>query len=200
MSVPLSFRAAEGIFLRQLSPDRDEALLEPLGARCADYLCTVVGNRRDLKELSRRFVAMLKPQRVPAERSYVLGIFLDDATRLDPTHLAGVLYFLHPEQNTGTWYIPLLLLEPSARGQGIGSAIHAAFARWAAERGACRLMVAVVEGNARARRFWCGRLGYRETDSGTWHSPDAPVRRNQEFVYSLAATLPRTNRIRLRTA
>ena len=200
MSVPISFRAAEGIFLRQLSPVHDEALLGPLGARCADYLCSVAGGRPDLKGLPRRFVAMLKPRRVPTERSFVLGVFLDDTRGVDAEHLAGVLYFLHPERNPDTWYIPLLLLEPSARGRGTGSTVHAAFARWAAERGARRLMVAVAEGNERARRFWCDRLGYLETDSGTWRCPGVPTRQNREYVCPLATAIPMTNRVRLRFA
>lgn len=200
MNDALSFRIAAGIHARQVDLNRDEAALKALGIRCADDLGTVIGSQHDPRGLSQRFVGLLKPRRVPTERSFVLGIFLCDAAEAGPSHLAGVLYFLHPEQNPGTWYIPLLLLEPVARGRGIGTAVHAAFARWAAERGARRLLVAVADSNERARRFWCDRLGYFETDSGTWRFAGAPTRKNREFVCQLAMATPMTNRVRLRAA
>ncbi len=55
----------------------------------------------------------------------------------------------------------LLLLDPAVRGRGLGRRLMAAFERWAAGRGARRVMLSVVHENASALRFWAA-IGYRK--------------------------------------
>ncbi len=201
MNVPLCLDLAGNARVRPLSVEVDAAALGALGVRCEDYLRTVFGSRFDPATVQPFFLEMLKPRRVPTERGFVLGIYLEAAAgEAKPPHLAGVLYFLHSARDPGTWYIPLLLLEPAARGQGIGSAVHAAFTRWAMARGARQLMVAVADDNEAARHFWCERLGYAEADSSLWRQPGAPPRGNRGFVRPLVAAAPITRRVRLRAA
>ena len=106
---------------------------------------------------------MLRPRRVPLDRAFVLGIYARAGEQAMPEHaLLGVLYFLHPPPGAATWYLTLLLLEPAARGQGLGTTVHGAFARWAVARGCRRLVVSVARNNPRALRFWRDRIGYGE--------------------------------------
>lgn len=54
-----------------------------------------------------------------------------------------------------------MLLAPSFRCQGFGAEIHSGFVSYARRGGSERLLIAVLEANLSARRFWL-RLGYRE--------------------------------------
>lgn len=157
----LAFEIDPAHFARQILLDEEPAALASLARRCVDYL----------RLASERFVPpaaapgmlrqMLKPRHVPLERSFVLGIYARNLSRpAGPDQLRGVLYFLHPPAGSFTWYLTLLLLEPGARGHGLGTAVHRAFARWAAARGSRRIVVAVARNNPRALRFWRDRMGY----------------------------------------
>lgn len=59
----------------------------------------------------------------------------------------------------GVWHLGLLIVETARHGNGDARRIHQAFESWAASNGACWLRLGVVQGNARAERFW-ERLGY----------------------------------------
>lgn len=197
MNVPLGFGVGDDCYTRQLHLEKDRDAIEALGLRCTDYLRSAIGGH----DSPHCFSDMLRPRRVPLDRSCILGIYSWSRAETPGTpSLAGVLYFLRPESDPGTWYIPLLLLEPGKRGQGIGSTVHAAFARWATARGARCLIVAVVAENVRARRFWRDRLGYAETESAVWRHPDAPPRQHPEYVHLLPPVVVRSPRMRLRVA
>ncbi|CAI9407485.1 hypothetical protein ANOBCDAF_01665 [Pleomorphomonas sp. T1.2MG-36] len=75
----------------------------------------------------------------------------------------GDLAFGYPER--GDAYLGLLLLVPTARGQGLGPAIVDEVKRLARARGATRLLLGVLDGNERARVFW-ERLGFRWVKTG----------------------------------
>jgi GNAT superfamily N-acetyltransferase len=70
----------------------------------------------------------------------------------------GDLAFGYPER--GDAYLGLLLLVPTARGQGLGPAIVDEVKRLARARGATRLLLGVLDVNERARVFW-ERQGFR---------------------------------------
>ena len=164
----LSFDIDAAHFARQLDLKLDRPALAALGGRCADYLRLALSGHLDAHDAPRLFPDMLRPSRVPAERGIVLGIHAAPVSGgRRPPRLVGILYFLHPHSRGDTWFITLLLLEPSARGKGLGSAIYRVFERWAASRGARRLVVAVSDKNPRARRFWRDRMGYREIHPST---------------------------------
>ena len=47
-----------------------------------------------------------------------------------------------------------MLLDPGSRNDGLGAAAYRAFERWIAAQGADSILLAVVEANVRAARFW----------------------------------------------
>ena len=75
--------------------------------------------------------------------------------------LVGVLDVLGGYRTGLDWYIGFMLLAPSLRGRGFGTEIHNEFVGYARSAGAHRLLLAVLEANESARRFWL-RLGYRK--------------------------------------
>lgn len=52
----------------------------------------------------------------------------------------------------------LMLMDPGERGRGLGGAAYGAFERWVASEGGDSMLLAVLERNDRAARFW-ERLG-----------------------------------------
>ena len=173
-------------FAHQLALEADRWELGALGSRCTDYLRLATGECLHPAEAPRLFPAMLRPARVPTERSVILGIHVKmPATGYPFTRLVGVLYFLHPHPRGDTWFIPLLLLEPSERGKGLGAAVHRAFARWAASRGATRCIVSVADNNPRGGSFWRDRLGYQAIDPARWQGI-AQAGRHHELEHRLS--------------
>ena len=169
MNGSLSFDIDAHHFAHQLDLKADRWELGALGSRCTDYLRLATGECHNPAEARRLFPGMLRPARVPAERSVILGIHAKMPSTGHPfTRLVGVLYFLHPHPRGDTWFISLLLLEPSARGQGLGAAVHRAFERWAASRGATRFIVSVTDNNPRGGKFWRERMGYRAIEAARW--------------------------------
>jgi GrpB-like predicted nucleotidyltransferase (UPF0157 family)/GNAT superfamily N-acetyltransferase len=75
--------------------------------------------------------------------------------------LVGIIDVLCGYRTSSDWYIGFMLLAPSFRGQGFGTEIHIEFASYARRGGIERLLLAVLEANESARRFWL-RLGYRK--------------------------------------
>jgi GNAT superfamily N-acetyltransferase len=73
--------------------------------------------------------------------------------------LAGVLHAFRGYRVPGEWYLGLLLLDPRARGAGLGEAFYFGFEAWAAGLGAGKIQLAVLECNERAARFW-ERVGF----------------------------------------
>ncbi len=83
-----------------------------------------------------------------------IGIFQSE-------RLVGVLDILRGYRTNSEWYIGFMLLAPSFRTQGFGTEIHNEFVGYARRAGVHRLLLAVLEENDSARRFWL-RLGYRK--------------------------------------
>jgi GNAT superfamily N-acetyltransferase len=177
----LSFPIDAGHFALQLRLDVHRAELSALGRRCGDYLQLALQRPLTEGEMPGAFLGLLRPRRVPEERTYVFGVW----RRAPGERLTGVLYILHPPQSD-TWFIPLLLIEPTSRGQGLGAAVHEGFEKWAAARGARRLRLAVAERNPRAWHFWRDRLGYRPIETLAWKHFGAGLK-HRELEYLLGA-------------
>ena len=60
------------------------------------------------------------------------------------------------------WHIGLFIVATRVFGTGVAAELHAALLDWARARGARWMRLGVVQGNARAERFWL-REGYVET-------------------------------------
>ena len=58
----------------------------------------------------------------------------------------------YPEE--GDWWIGLLMLDPDERGRGLGSEIVCSASAWADKNRPRSIMLAVLESDAAARRFW----------------------------------------------
>jgi len=77
-----------------------------------------------------------------------LGVF-------DPAgKLVGLVDIARDHPTPGTWYLGLLLIDPAARGQGVGAAVVRGVKQKAARHGATRLILSVVAENDRALKFW----------------------------------------------
>lgn len=68
--------------------------------------------------------------------------------------LDGIAEMAFGYPQAGDAYVGLLLLDPAARGRGLGRAMVAALVDQARARGAGRMLVAVLDGNPRGRTFW----------------------------------------------
>lgn len=177
----LFFQIDSGHFALQLSLDGHRPELSALGRRCGDYLQMALQRPLAEAELPGAFLGLLRPRLVPEDRTYVFGIW----RRAPGERLVGVLYLLHPPRGD-TWFITLLLIEPSARGQGLGAAVHGQLEKWAAARGARRLRVAVAERNPRAWHFWRDRLGYQPIETLAWKRFGAGLK-NRDLEHLLGA-------------
>ena len=186
MNVLFGFEVDDHHYARQVDLERDRFTLAALGRRCVGYLRDTTEEPFDGAAAPQVFLRMLRPLRAPARRGFVLGVFRrngGEGGELPPP--VGVPCFVPPGQAPGTWHILLLLLEPAARGKGLGSAVHAAFTRWAAARGARHLIVAVSEANGQAMHFWLDRMGYTETTSGRPPPAAEMCRRSRKLEYRL---------------
>ncbi len=101
------------------------------------------------------FVAL--PQGKSYEDKLLIGVFggFDE--------LIGVLDVIRDHPESGEWSLGLMLLDSGWRGRGVGEKTYRAFERWAAESGARRIRLGVVEQNEGGYRFW-QRMGFETVD------------------------------------
>jgi GNAT superfamily N-acetyltransferase len=141
--------------------------LDQLCAACADYYQEVTGLPPGPAEAQSLFLAV--PPHGDYERKRLWGVFESD-------RLIGVVdgAFGHPED--GHFWIGLVMLEPAARGRGLGSAILNDIADQAMGGGATTLSLAVKSDYAAARRFWKGH-GFRTIGERLLNMPGAGATR-----------------------
>lgn len=135
---------------RHLDPARDLEALQRLCLECRDYYL-LSGGKEPGPSAARDIFSAGPPGRALKDRM-VLGLF-------DGPHLAGVYEGFKDYPEPGTWWLGLVVLEPSRRGQGIGSQVYRAFEAWAATQGVRTVGLGVIELNAGAHRFW-RRMGF----------------------------------------
>ncbi len=154
MSAPTLLLNLGAHFVRPLGED-DIPLIQNLGVRCADYSYLVMGRPPDPAD-ARALLENVPPEKTRQD-NLVLGVFEKQAESL-----VGVLEAIRDYPEPDTWYIGVLLLDPTARGGGLGDRLHRAFAGWSLRQGVQRLKLSVLDENVAARRFW-ERLGYTVT-------------------------------------
>lgn len=131
-------------------------------ARAADYYHLWLGRPPGEAEVEDVFSSA--PPGCEAAASVRLGLWLPvrDGQAAPDGLLSGVaeLSFGFPE--AGDAYLGLMILDPAARGRGLGAAFHARVLHHAAARGATRIFLGVLEANVAGARFWAAQ-GYRPT-------------------------------------
>ena len=71
----------------------------------------------------------------------------------------ALLAFLHYSPPAGEVYVDGIAVDPDYRGQGVGTAMMAAFESWAGGQGLSMIRLEVVDTNARAQKLY-RRLGF----------------------------------------
>jgi GNAT superfamily N-acetyltransferase len=143
----------ESFRIRRLDREADRALVSDLFARAADHVRLESGLAPSAATVT-AFFDGCPPNRTPEDK-ILLGL------QFQGRPLQGVLEILRGHPEPGDWYLGLLLLDPSARGRGIGRRVIDWLAASASHRGARRFLVCVLEENRKGRAFWA-REGFVE--------------------------------------
>jgi RimJ/RimL family protein N-acetyltransferase len=120
-----------------------------------------------------------------ADDKFSFGIYAPDA------ELVGYIELFRNYPAEGDWWIGLLMLDPDVCGRGLGSAIFRKASAWAAENGARSIMLAVLESDAAARRFWI-RQGFTEVGRRAYESQAA---KKKHTVVIMRQPLPNAGRL-----
>lgn len=102
----------------------------------------------------------LPPAEMPFKGKWLIG-FGDEEGKL--IGFAGLLSDLLAEH---VWHIGIFIVATRLHGSGAAQALYQALERWMAANGAQWIRLGVVEGNARAERFWF-KAGYSEVRKRT---------------------------------
>jgi ribosomal protein S18 acetylase RimI-like enzyme len=127
---------------RQLGDD-DLAAIDRLHQRCAEFWELIDGAVPSAAELMHQL-----PPGVTRDDKHVFGI-ADDRGELVALIDASCGY---PAANE--WFVSLLLLDPAARGRGLGPALYAHVEDFARSRGGTAMHLIVQDQNPRALAFW----------------------------------------------
>jgi RimJ/RimL family protein N-acetyltransferase len=140
-------------FRAELLSPADLDLVVLLNNACRDFF--LLQNGQPPSEADAREVFESVPPQGSEAIKLPIGIF-DQFGKL-----VGLIDVLRGYRTSADWYIGLMLLAPGFQGQGFGTEIHNEFVNYARREGVQRLLLAVLEANESARRFWL-RLGYRK--------------------------------------
>lgn len=136
--------------IRPLDAASDRAAVVDLVARAADYVVLETGLPPDDAFVDEVFHGV--PPGIGPEAITVLG--LCHGTALD-----GVASIAFGWPEPADAYLGLMLLDPQARGRGLGPVLLDASLEAARQRGCRRILLAVLDENPRARAFW-KRMGF----------------------------------------
>lgn len=139
-------------FTAQLLSVADLDLVIQLNTNSSDFF--LFQNGLPPSEDDAREIFEFVPPQSDGTTKLPIGIFLSE-------ELIGVMDVLRGYRTASEWYLGFMLFAPSFRRQGFGTEIHNEFVSYARRAGAFRLLLAVLEGNDSALRFWL-RLGYRK--------------------------------------
>lgn len=148
---PLDFTDLSCASASLLTP-ADASAIHDLYRRCDDYFLLQDGQHASPSDAEILFTDV--PATMSADDQFVVGCW-------EKSSLCALAAILTGYPKTDDWYIGFLLLDPSIRAQGFGQKFCSVIERWASERGARRLLVAVLMDNEPALRFW-SRLGFDE--------------------------------------
>jgi len=122
--------------------------LQALYGRCPDYLRMAFGEPVRATAAEEDFAL---------DRNMIYGIYSRDA------ELIGALEMLRDYPKPDEWWIGLLMLDPRARGHGLGERICRTTFDWIVREGGRAVWIAVLTHNEPAQRFWT-RIGFEEME------------------------------------
>jgi len=124
-----------------------------------EYFQTVNGRPARPDEAAQEFDE-LPPAHLGFGRRWMLGLF-DARGAAASGELLGLALVLSDFTAPGVWHVALFMLGSALHGRGLGARTYAALEAWMAGQGAQWSRLGVVQGNAKAERFWA-RQGYLE--------------------------------------
>lgn len=151
MFPPLPFTLDRpGYAITQLS-QQDSALLQGLFERCTDFFLLTEGMAPAPTAAQEEFQDA-PPGKMPEDLRF-FGLWDAQGT------LIGTIIAVQHYPDEETWWIGLMLLAPSHRGQGLGAAFYRAFERWLVAQGVSYVALTAIAANTPGRAFW-QRMGF----------------------------------------
>lgn len=151
-SSPAPLPVIEGCHVRRLSP-ADAPALQVLYERCTDFHQQHEGVPTTPTAAEEELTGV-PPGKSLADK-FALGIYAHDGRMV--AHLDLVRDYPDP----GDWQIGLLMVDPAARGTGLGSRACRAALEWTRTLGMRTMTLGVLEHAPDAERFW-RRMGFQE--------------------------------------
>jgi GNAT superfamily N-acetyltransferase len=134
-----------GYTVKRLTP-ADAPVLQTLYEQCCDYALLSDGEPPPPTAALDEFSA-LPPSKTTADK-YMFGL-------VDPEHeLIALIESIRHYPDEQIWWLGLMMVSPTQRGQGIGAAFYAAFERWVATQGGKQIALGVLAANPAGLRFW----------------------------------------------
>lgn len=132
------------------------AALQALLERCADYM-TLEDGAPPGPSAAADLIEALPPDRTHEDK-HLLALA---PAAGEP--LVAVIDVVRDFPGERDWFVGLVLIDPAARGRGLGAAVMADLEEWLRGQGATASYLAVLERNPDAQRFWT-RQGYQLID------------------------------------
>ena len=152
-SVELLSSAISGLRTAELGAG-NEALLQHFFDTNPQYFMAVNGEPAGPNEGQEELHCEL-PAGWPCTKKWLIG-YLDEAGELQ-----AIANLFSDLLAPGVWHISLLIVASARHGNGDAHVLYRSLEAWAAQNGARWIRLGVVQGNARAERFW-ERMGFVE--------------------------------------
>jgi ribosomal protein S18 acetylase RimI-like enzyme len=159
-----------------------EAAVTTFCRQCSDFFTLVAG--QSLTAETTRHLLESRPPGVEPAQKHLIGFKRGD-------EIVAIVDLLEGFPRNAEWYVGLLLLAPTERARGLGTAVWNAMESWLGAAGGRHIRLIVQEQNPAAAQFWRSR-GF--TASGKVEQVLA-TRTNQcwRFEKQLAAPAPQAN-------
>ncbi|MGA2550314.1 MAG: GNAT family N-acetyltransferase [Burkholderiaceae bacterium] len=146
------FRAGSLLAVELGSEDLDR--LQTFFEKNPEYFLAVTGQPPSASEAEEEFQA-LPPGDWPYTKKWMVGFVDETAT------LVGMAVVISDLLASGVWHIGLFVIATNLHGSGAARSLYQHLENWVRHAGGGWLRLGVVEGNARAERFW-ERAGFVE--------------------------------------
>jgi RimJ/RimL family protein N-acetyltransferase len=127
--------------------ERDLDALQQLYEACPGYFVLAMGDPPG-SDAARKTLESRPPEDWAWSRKWTIGF------RETGTELVAMADLVADLLAPGVWHVGLFMVPERLHGRGFGWRAYAALEAWMREQGAHWLRLGVIEGNARAERFW----------------------------------------------